>query len=106
MDEFPLQSRSAAVGLKIVYGIAVVFVVALIFVICSTVSCTNETKARSTLEANGYKSIKFTGYDIMACSSDDTTCTGFEATAPSGQSVKGAVGCGYFFKGCTIRLKP
>lgn len=35
----------------------------------------------------------------------DGTCTGFEAVGPTGAHVTGVVGCGYFFKGCTVRIK-
>jgi len=69
-------------------------------------SCTNEEAAARTLRVNGYKDVRLTGYEFWGCSKDDGTCTGFEATAPNGERVKGAVGCGLFGcdKGCTVRL--
>lgn len=69
-------------------------------------ACTSPDKARKTLEAEGYKNIKILGYSTLSCADDDGTCTKFEATAPSGRRVQGAVGCGYMFKGCTVRLIP
>jgi hypothetical protein len=69
-------------------------------------ACTSPDKAHKTLEAQGYTNIKILGYAPMSCADDDSTCTKFEATALSGRRVRGAVGCGYVFKGCTIRLTP
>lgn len=69
-------------------------------------SCTSEGKARSTLEAEGYTNIEITGYSYGSCSKDDSTCTGFVARSPGGRKVTGAVGCGYVFKGCTVRIHP
>ncbi len=65
--------------------------------------CTNESGARHALEAAGYHNIEIRGYEF-SCSKDDDTCTGFTAIGPTGVHVKGAVGCGYLFKGCTIRV--
>jgi hypothetical protein len=65
--------------------------------------CTNESSARDALEAQGFSDIEFTGYSPTRCSGDDGTCTGFTATGPSGRRVRGAVGCGYACKGCTVR---
>lgn len=70
-------------------------------------SCTNEEGAMHALKVSGYKNIELTGHEWTSCSKDDNTCTGFEATAPSGAVVTGAVGCGYSSgcgKGCTIRI--
>jgi hypothetical protein len=69
-------------------------------------ACTSPDKAQKTLEAQGFTNIKILGYAPMSCADDDSTCTKFEAKAPSGRRVHGAVGCGYMFKGCTIRLVP
>lgn len=81
---------------------------ALLFLIISlTFSCTNEGRARKTLEAQGFTNIRFTGHSYLSCSKDDTSCTGFEATGPSGIRVTGAVGCGAIQgcgRGCTIRI--
>jgi len=77
----------------------------LLFTVCIILSgCTNSDKTRQVLEASGYTDITITGYEFITCSKDDTSCTGFEAKSPSGRWVKGAVGCGLVFKGCTIRL--
>lgn len=67
-------------------------------------SCTDEGAAAETLRVSGYKDIAFHGYSFGGCSKDDGTCTEFMATAPNGSRVKGAVGCGFFCKGCTVRL--
>ena len=72
-------------------------------------SCTNNEGARHTLAADGFTDVKLTGYAMTECAKSDDTCTGFEATSPSGQHVSGAVGCGYDVggcgKGCTVRIK-
>lgn len=68
--------------------------------------CTDESGARRTLEAEGFSNISITGWDAWSCGKGDDTCTGFEATGPTGRRVAGAVGCGYFFKGCTVRVSP
>jgi hypothetical protein len=70
-----------------------------------TAACTSEDKARRTLEAEGYTHIKIGGWS-QSCSNDDATCTKFEATSPGKRRVKGAVGCGYVMKGCTVRIDP
>jgi hypothetical protein len=67
-------------------------------------SCTNESAARQTLEDAGFTNIELTGYSAFTCSKSDDTCTGFTAIGPTGHRVKGAVGCGYACKGCTIRF--
>jgi len=56
------------------------------------------------LAASGFTSIKTTGWEWGACSDSDSTCTGAVATGPTGQRVKVAVGCGFWFKGCTVRI--
>lgn len=68
-------------------------------------ACTSADKTRKTLEAEGYTHIVIGGYSF-SCSDSDGTCTKFEATGPSGRRVHGAVGCGYTFKGCTVRIDP
>jgi len=70
-----------------------------------TAACTSDDKARKTLEAEGYTHIKIGGWS-PSCSDDDGTCTKFEARGPSGKQVRGVVGCGYVFKGCTVRIEP
>jgi hypothetical protein len=69
-------------------------------------SCTDDGAALATLRASGYTNIRLTGYDWFGCSKDDGTCTGFEATGPTGVRTHGAVGCGFWScsKGCTVRV--
>jgi hypothetical protein len=70
-------------------------------------SCTDEDAAGHALRIAGYKNIHLTGYSFWTCSDSDGTCTGFTATAPNGEAVEGAVGCGFWScsKGCTVRVK-
>ncbi len=68
-------------------------------------SCTDESGARQALEGAGFTGIKLGGYSAWKC--NDSTCTAFEATGPTGKRVSGAVGCGLGCgKGCTIRTGP
>lgn len=70
-------------------------------------SCTNEDRTRSTLDSAGYTNVVITGWSATGCGDSDGTCTGFEATGPTGKRVSGAVGCGRVAgcsKGCTLRL--
>jgi len=67
-------------------------------------ACTSEGAATKALLDSGYTGIVITGWAPLSCSKDDSTCTGFTAVGPGGRRVSGAVGCGYVFKGCTIRL--
>ena len=68
----------------------------------SLTGCTN-SGAKLTLEQQGYKNVKLTGYRIMACSDDDAFHTGFQAVTSAGATVTGTV-CEGWFKGKTIRL--
>jgi len=67
--------------------------------------CTDDEGANHALRIAGYKNIQLTGWSMWSCSKDDGSCTGFVAIAPDGERVEGAVGCGYLFKGCTVRIK-
>jgi len=67
-------------------------------------ACSNESGTVEALAASGFTSIKTTGWEWGACSDSDSTCTGAVATGPTGQRVKVAVGCGFWFKGCTVRI--
>jgi hypothetical protein len=73
-------------------------------------SCTSSDRAVSTLKAEGFTNVTLTGWSPTRCSGDDDTCTGFAAIGPTGNAVRGAVGCGYDFggcgKGCTVRIEP
>ena len=73
-----------------------------IVVLALSSSCTNDDGAQEALEGAGYTNVKLTGFSF-GCAKDDATCTGFTATGPTGRPIRGAVGCGYLFKGCTIR---
>jgi hypothetical protein len=68
--------------------------------------CTSEADASRVLRVSGYKNVQLTGYDWWGCGKGDTTCTGFTATAPNGERVKGSIGCGLTGcgKNCTVRL--
>lgn len=69
-------------------------------------SCTNEDGAAKALRVSGFTNVTLTGYDWYGCGKD-ATCTGFEATAPNGERVTGAVGCGHSWscgKACTVRV--
>lgn len=66
--------------------------------------CTSDEKATEALRASGFRSIEMTGWSPFSCSKDDSTCTGFRAVGPTGEPVDGAVGCGFVFKGCTVRI--
>ncbi len=68
------------------------------------VACTNKDAAVRTLEGHGFTNVVITGHRWTSCSDSDSTCTGFEATGPTGRRVTGAVGCGHWGKGCTVRL--
>ena len=65
--------------------------------------CSDASTARRVLEENGYSNIKITGHAWFTCADSDDFSTGFEATAPGGRHVTGAV-CSGFFKGATIRF--
>jgi hypothetical protein len=67
------------------------------------VGCTSESDAMRALSAEGYKDVKFTGYDWFACAKDDTFHTGFTAINRDGKVVSGVVCSGLVFKNATIR---
>jgi hypothetical protein len=64
--------------------------------------CTNGN-VKTTLEDQGFKKVKLTGYRPFKCSDDDSFHTGFEAISPNGTKVTGTV-CEGWIKGKTIRL--
>lgn len=72
------------------------------FLLALFVGCTDDQKARSVLQKQGFTNITITGYVFAACSDDDYTHTGFEAKNAQGQPVSGVVCCG-FLKSCTVR---
>ena len=59
--------------------------------------------ATRTLQANGFKDIKITGYKWFN-GTEDFYNTGFEATGPNGMRMSGNVSRGLLFKGATIRF--
>ncbi len=67
------------------------------------VACADEASTRRTLEASGYTEVR-TGPATTGCGEHDLYWTGFEATNPRGQRVRGTVCCGAFIKGCTVRF--
>lgn len=87
----------------------IVFVVlALIVAVLTATGCTNEERARHTLEDAGFTGIVIDGWAPRSCGDSDGTCTAFTAINPTGRLVHGAVGCsrdlGCGGKGCTIRF--
>lgn len=71
-------------------------------------ACTDEDATVDTLRASGFTNIRTTGYEWFSCGENKGgTCTGFEATGPTGVRVHGAVSCGFWScsKGCTVRVE-
>lgn len=78
-----------------------------IFVILFAVAvagCTDVDAAKKALDGAGYTDVQTTGYQVFACSEDDTFHTGFKAKGPTGKPVEGVV-CSGWMKGSTIRTK-
>jgi len=73
-------------------------------VILVLAGCTSKQDAERALKAQGFNDIKVTGYDFLACSSDDFYHTGFTATNTNGKIVRGTVCSGILFKNATIRF--
>jgi len=67
-------------------------------------ACTNDEATISTLHKHGFSDVQTTGYEFWECGEDDTFHTGFVATNPAGQRVRGTVCCGWLDKGCTVRF--
>jgi prepilin-type N-terminal cleavage/methylation domain-containing protein len=87
--------------------LTVLAIAALLFLImCNGLAggCTDPVGASRVLENSGYTDIHITGYRYWIKGHDDHYSTGFEATAPNGAHVTGAVTSGIFGKGNTIRL--
>jgi len=89
------NNLKALIGFLVVLGI--------LFIALFTKGCTNEHAARKTLEQSGYSDIQVGGYDLFGCGKENT-CTKFRAKGPTGKLAKGAVGCGWFAKHCTVRI--
>ena len=82
--------------------IASAFVVILLF--GGSKACTRPNDARRVLEQQGFSNVEITGWRPFMAGKDDAVSTGFEATAPNGERVTGAVTGGFIFKGATIRF--
>ena len=65
--------------------------------------CTDPQGAKEALQSQGFSDINITGYKMFMCSENDVYSTGFVAKNVNGQTVKGSVCSGVFFKGSTIR---
>lgn len=65
--------------------------------------CTKPEQATQVLQAQGYKDIEITGYNVFGCDEKDTFHTGFTATSPNGTRVSGTV-CSGILKGATVRF--
>lgn len=87
-----------------IYGLIIGLGAAVVFAGLVAGGCTSTSAAKQAAEASGFTDVVITGWSPLSCSDDDVTCTGFEATSPNGKRVRGAVGCGIVFKGCTVRL--
>ena len=55
-------------------------------------------------DEHGFTDVKIGGYSPFGCSESDDTCTEFTAKRGD-RAVRGVVGCGYLFKGCTVRFE-
>lgn len=58
----------------------------------------------SAVEAHGFSDVEIGGWAPLQCGKDDSVCRSFTATNGKGERVNGAVGCGFFFKSCTVRF--
>ncbi len=76
----------------------------LAFIALVLLGCTDESATVRTLQSAGFTEIRTTGWSAFACGQDDTFATGFTAKNPAGQTVSGAVCCGFLTKGCTVRF--
>lgn len=70
----------------------------------SLTACTDEASTIKTLKAHGFTDIVVTGWEPSMCGGDDDYSTGFRAKNPHGEIVAGAVCCGAWTKGCTVRF--
>ena len=64
--------------------------------------CTKPDEAKRVLTNEGYTNIEITGYNLFACSDEDTFKTGFRAKNRNGKIITGTV-CSGVLKGSTIR---
>ncbi|AFX93568.1 hypothetical protein G646_gp100 [Serratia phage phiMAM1] len=68
-------------------------------------SCSDSDGAIKVLEKQGYTNIKTDGHAFFSCPKDYSVTTKFEATAPNGQPVKGAVCRGYLFRNSIVSIE-
>lgn len=66
-------------------------IIAIMLAAVALSSCSNAQRTTEFLESQGYTNIRTAGFDLFAHGKEDWTTTGFEAVAPSGKRVKGAV---------------
>lgn len=72
-------------------------------VVALLTACTEPEAAKRTLENTGMEDVRITGYRLFGCGREDGWRTGFEATAPNGNTVSGVV-CSGILKGTTVRF--
>ena len=65
--------------------------------------CTNSEQATRALAGAGYRDINITGFRFFGCPENNIYSTGFVATGPGGQRVRGVV-CADVFRAATIRF--
>lgn len=110
MSHYKIQpSLRSRVGLRIVQAIGAAVVLLVVFG-AGLLTCRTKVdpeKARGILEASGYADVQTNGWSWQ-CGDGDWSCTSFDATAPGGHRVRGAVGCGMLGcgKACTVRISP
>lgn len=77
--------------------------IAIVIMTLTLGGCTDPQGAKEALSAQGFSNIEITGYKMFMCAENDVYSTGFVAKNVNGQTVKGTVCAGLFFKGSTIR---
>lgn len=87
---------------KIIVAVPITALAILLFTVGPR-CCTRPDAANRLLQQQGFSNVEITGWRPFMAGKDDTVSTGFEATAPNGERVSGAV-TGGFFKGSTVRF--
>lgn len=64
---------------------------------------TKKDETQKILSSQGFTDVEITGFRFLGCDEKDFFHTGFVATSPNGQRIKGVV-CAGWFKGSTIRF--
>jgi hypothetical protein len=83
--------------------ILIMIAIAITILVAIPKGCTQSDKTVHLLQQQGYTNITITGWRPFMASSGESFSTGFEATAPNGNRISGAV-TGGFLKGSTIRF--